>query len=57
MGCLKMAKSKYEAVCELDATLKLGQYIIDKVEAGAKEEAEKELKLKRSLWKYTGKRK
>jgi len=51
-----MTKSKYEAVCELNAVLQIGQHIIDKVEAGAKEDADKELKFKRSLQKFTGKR-
>lgn len=41
---------------EARAALAVGQYIIDEVEKGAKEESKKELKLKRSLWKYTGKR-
>jgi len=56
MGFSKMTKSKYEAVCELNAVLQIGQHIIDKVEAGAKEDADKELKFKRSLQKFTGKR-
>lgn len=51
-----MAKSKYESVAEMNAMLQIGQHIIDKVEEGAKEEADKELKFKRSLWKFTGKR-
>ena len=51
-----MAKSKYEAVCEINAALQIGQHIIDKVEEGAKEEADKELKFKRSLWKFTGRK-
>jgi hypothetical protein len=48
-----MAKGNVE---EARAVISVGQYILDKVNEGAEKEKKKELKLKRDLWKFTGRR-
>ena len=53
VGRIKM--SKKISVEEAVAAINVGNYIIDQVEKGAAEQAKKELKEKRKMWKYTGK--
>lgn len=50
-------KSKRQAIEEVSAILQVGEAIIDATEKAAKQNADEELKFKRSLWKYTGGRK